>query len=344
MPTTPTSSWSFFRVLGIRGFARQYSFLENADRGDRSRPDVCGGLDLRAVGLWEESRSSRRVSCSACRPMLSRSTSRPPPGRPKRAAARLAETQSGPAGPSEPDGDAGCATRRSPKTGAVRPQSADRPRSVRAVAACQREEHDTDLVQALRRCDAGRVQCLVMVRDDFWLAITRFLRELEIRCLEGQNCALVHLFDTDHARKVLAAFGRAFARFLETTLASEQRQFLDLAVTGLAQDSKVVSVRLAVFAEMVEGAAMDAGHPEGSRRHRGGRGHLSRGNLQRLDRFARAPISSESGPVGVGGRFLPPYGTTIRRHMHRTLELLDASGYVYGRPSDFDHAASYSRQ
>ena len=51
----------------------------------------------------------------------------------------------------------------------------------------KREEQNTDLVQALRQCDGGRVQCLVMVRDDFWLAISRFLKELEIRCLEGQN-------------------------------------------------------------------------------------------------------------------------------------------------------------
>ena len=51
-----------------------------------------------------------------------------------------------------------------------------------------------------------------MVRDDFWLAVSRFVRELEIRLLEGQNTALADLFDLDHARKVLAAFGRAFGR------------------------------------------------------------------------------------------------------------------------------------
>lgn len=31
----------------------------------------------------------------------------------------------------------------------------------------KKEEEDTDLVQALRQCDGGRVQCIVMVRDDF---------------------------------------------------------------------------------------------------------------------------------------------------------------------------------
>ena len=51
----------------------------------------------------------------------------------------------------------------------------------------RKEEENTELVQALRQCDGGRVQCIVMVRDDFWMAVTRFLRELEIRLVEGHN-------------------------------------------------------------------------------------------------------------------------------------------------------------
>ena len=46
------------------------------------------------------------------------------------------------------------------------------------------------------------------------------MRELEIRLVEGQNSALVDLFDFDHAEKVLAAFGRAFGR-----LARERRRY-----------------------------------------------------------------------------------------------------------------------
>ena len=74
----------------------------------------------------------------------------------------------------------------------------------------KKEEENTELVQALRQCDGGRVQCIVMVRDDFWMAATRFMRELEVRLLEGQNSAAVDLFPIRHAEKVLAAFGRAF--------------------------------------------------------------------------------------------------------------------------------------
>ena len=49
----------------------------------------------------------------------------------------------------------------------------------------KKEEQNAELVQALRQCDGGRVQCIVMVRDDFWMAVSRFMRELEIRLVEG---------------------------------------------------------------------------------------------------------------------------------------------------------------
>ncbi len=65
------------------------------------------------------------------------------------------------------------------------------------------------LVEALRQCDGQRLQCLLLIRDDFWLAVSRFLAELEIDLVQGENASLVNLFDAPHAEKVLAAFGRA---------------------------------------------------------------------------------------------------------------------------------------
>ncbi len=79
----------------------------------------------------------------------------------------------------------------------------------------RRGEQNTELVAALRQCDGEHVQAVVMVRDDFWMAATRFMRDLEIRLLEGENSAAVDLFDLDHARKVLVAFGRAFGKLPE---------------------------------------------------------------------------------------------------------------------------------
>lgn len=117
----------------------------------------------------------------------------------------------------------------------------------------KREETNTELVQALRQCDGARVQCIVMLRDDFWLAATRFMDELEVKLLQGRNTALADLFDLPHARKVLAAFGRAFGRLPEkvSEITKEQEDFLDQSVAGLADEGKVICVRLALFAEMM---------------------------------------------------------------------------------------------
>ncbi len=57
------------------------------------------------------------------------------------------------------------------------------------------------LVQGLRQCDGGRLQCLLLVRDDFWMAATRFMMELEVRLVEGFNSAAVDLFDTRHGAR-----------------------------------------------------------------------------------------------------------------------------------------------
>jgi eukaryotic-like serine/threonine-protein kinase len=116
-------------------------------------------------------------------------------------------------------------------------------------------EIDTALVAALRQCDGEHVQAVVLVRDDFWMAASRFMRDLEIRLLEGENSAAADLFDPLHARKVLAAFGRAYGVLPEQirALSAEQNAFLDQSVKGLTQDGKVISVRLALFAEMVKG-------------------------------------------------------------------------------------------
>ncbi len=64
----------------------------------------------------------------------------------------------------------------------------------------RRNENNTELVAALRQCDGEHVQAVVMVRDDFWMAATRFMRDLEIRLVEGENSAAVDLFDLLHAR------------------------------------------------------------------------------------------------------------------------------------------------
>ena len=110
------------------------------------------------------------------------------------------------------------------------------------------------LLESLLQCDGSRVQALVMVRDDFWMAATRFFRDLDIP-LEVNNSAAVDLFDLDHAERVLKAFGRAFGKLECDGKDDKQdcKQFITDSVRGLSEEGKVISVRLALFAEMMKG-------------------------------------------------------------------------------------------
>jgi eukaryotic-like serine/threonine-protein kinase len=119
----------------------------------------------------------------------------------------------------------------------------------------RRGAEDTQLVAAMRQCDGEHVQALVMVRDDFWSAATRFMKELEMNPVPDQNIAFVDLFDLQHARRVLGAFGAAYGKLpeRERERTRDHQAFLDQAINELSQDGKVISVRLALFAEMVKG-------------------------------------------------------------------------------------------
>ncbi len=195
---------------------------------------------------------------------------------------------------------------------------------------------NTQLVQALRQCDGGRLQCLIMVRDDFWLAISRFMQELEIRLLEGQNSALVDLFDLEHARKVLAAFGRAFGRIPENPENStkESREFLDQAIQELAQDGKVTCVRLALFAEMMKGKPWTPA----SLKAVGGSAGVGVAFLEETLSAVTAPPEHryhQKAARAILKALLPESGTDIKGHMLPHADLLNISGYG-NRPNDFD--------
>jgi serine/threonine protein kinase len=198
----------------------------------------------------------------------------------------------------------------------------------------KREEKNTELVQALRQSDGCRVQCIVMVRDDFWLAVSRFLRELEVRLVEGQNSALADLFDLDHAKKVLAGFGHAFGKLPTSTQTKEQKEFLTEAVSGLAQEGKIVCVRLALFAEMMKGKPWT----HSSLKAVGGTEGVGVTFLEETFSAATAPPEHryhQKAARAVLKALLPESGTDIKGHMRSEAELLEASGYAR-RPKDFE--------
>ena len=187
---------------------------------------------------------------------------------------------------------------------------------------------------ALRQCDGHHIQCIVMVRDDFWLAVSRFMQSLEVRVAEGDNSRLADLFDERHARKVLAALGVAYGALPETDRTKEQEGFLDQAIAGLSDEGKVVPVRLALFAEMVKGKPWTPA----ALREVGGAEGVGVAFLEETFSSASAPPHHrlhQRAAQEVLAALLPEQGRDIRGHMRSRGELLTAVG---GRtsPRDFD--------
>ncbi len=200
----------------------------------------------------------------------------------------------------------------------------------------KREEEHTELVDSLRQCDGFRIQCIVMVRDDFWMAATRFMRALEVRLVEGQNSGAVDLFPIRHAEKVLAAFGRAFGALPDgtTELTPDQKQFVEQAVSGLSQEGKVISVRLALFAEMMKAKTWTPA----SLKTVGGTAGVGVTFLEETFSQANAPPEHryhQKAARAVLKALLPESGTDIKGHMRSQQELLEASGYAT-RPREFE--------
>ena len=156
-----------------------------------------------------------------------------------------------------------------------------------------------------------------------------------VRIVEGHNFATVDLFDPGHARKVLAEFGRAFGRLPANPaeLTPEQERFLDQAVAGLAQDGKVISVRLALFAEMVKGKPWTPA----TLRQVGGTEGVGVTFLEETFSAATAPPPHrlhQKAARAVLKALLPEPGADLKGHMRSHQELQDAAGYA-GRPQEF---------
>jgi formylglycine-generating enzyme required for sulfatase activity len=197
-----------------------------------------------------------------------------------------------------------------------------------------RVDHTSELIQGLRQCDGGRVQCIVMVRDDFWLATTRFMNALEVDLTQGRNSALVDLFDVDHACHVLAAFGRAFGKLpAGKNTTKQQKEFVNQAVHELAEDGKVACVRLALFAEVMKQRPWDLATLKAV----GGIEGIGMTYLEETFSARSAPPKHrlhEQAAQRVLIQLLPESGSNIKGRMISYDELLKASRYTCRE--DFD--------
>ncbi len=193
-----------------------------------------------------------------------------------------------------------------------------------------RAEHaGGELVRALRQCDGDRLSALIIVRDDFWMASSRFMRELEVPVVEGENAAAVELFPPAHAVKVLAAFGAAYGALpsLPAELSGDQRNFLDRAVAMMTRDGTVTPVRLAVFAEMIKTRAWTFQTLDGLG------GTIGIGVRFLDETFIEAEARPEhrihrEAAGRVLAALLPAPGASIKGNIRSRRELREFSGYV----------------
>jgi eukaryotic-like serine/threonine-protein kinase len=202
-----------------------------------------------------------------------------------------------------------------------------------------RGKTETRLVRALGQCDGDRVQALILVRDDFNELIAEFMAEMAQPLKEGENCKWVALFKQDHARQVLAAYGRGYEKLGEE-LTPEQEAFLDEVIQGLSQDHRVICVRLALFAQMF---------------------HSKKWNLEELKavggiegigtRFLEETFNSTSGDtekyrkhkdgaIAILKALLPEEGADIKGGGRSAANLMEDAGYQT-RPQEFERLLGY---
>ncbi len=198
-----------------------------------------------------------------------------------------------------------------------------------------RVDQEGDLVRALRQCDGKRLQAVLMIRDDFYLAAARLMNQIDVPILTDQNFKLVDLFDTEHAKRVLVRFGESYDRLpLDATARSpDQTAFIQQVVEGLSENSKVVSVRLSLLSDMLKGRDWVPKTLELI----GGLDGIGISFLEETFASSRADARHRAHQVAVRGvlrALLPDLGTDIKGSMRSEEELLEAAEYA-NRRQDF---------
>jgi serine/threonine protein kinase/formylglycine-generating enzyme required for sulfatase activity len=193
-----------------------------------------------------------------------------------------------------------------------------------------------ELVAALRRCDGEHLQALCVVRDDFWMAATRFMQDVDVDLVPDRNITAVYPFDAAHARNVLWAFGAAYGNLPGDggELSRDQIRFLEGATAGLAQDGRILPVRLALFAQMVRAKPWGPA----TLREVGG---IEGVGVRFLEETFNSPMSMpkhryhQKAAQAVLKSLLPETNADIKGRMRSRQELRTVSGYQ-DRPGDFE--------
>jgi eukaryotic-like serine/threonine-protein kinase len=186
-----------------------------------------------------------------------------------------------------------------------------------------------ELLKALRQCDGIYLQCIISVRDDFWMAITNFMDELDVSLIPGENLSAVDLFNIKHAEKVLMAIGSAYSTLSSNSsdINPNQKSFIKKAIKGLSNNNKIIPVHLALFAEMVK----DKNWEPATLKKIGGTEGVG---ITFLEETFKGPSANpahryhqKAARKVLKSLLLAEQGTSIKGKMKSYDELLKASGY-----------------
>ena len=191
-----------------------------------------------------------------------------------------------------------------------------------------------ELTSALRQCDGTNLQCLLMVRDDFWLAVHRFMTEgLEVAINDRLNTKTFDLFSKKHARNVMTKFGQALGTLPSTSneMTDDQKDFVQMAVDWLADCEHVICVKLSLFVNMMK-------NREWTLKSLDETGGLEGVGMNFLEAsfVSNCPLPNRVHLPAIKGilkALLPDVKTDIKGRMRSSDELAFAAGYE-DRPED----------
>ena len=185
------------------------------------------------------------------------------------------------------------------------------------------------LVDALRQCDGGSVQAVIMTRDDFFMSATRLMKQLDLLVVEGENAWAVDTFSLSHAGAVLEKFGQAHGS-IATPPTEANRQFLGAATSQLAENGKVVSIRLSMFAQMMRNREWTLAFLESV----GGEQGVGVRFLEETFEAPGRAREHQAAIRGVLGKMLPEGDMNIKAAMQSEEQLRKAAEYD-DRPQQF---------
>ncbi|MEM7387259.1 MAG: serine/threonine-protein kinase, partial [Verrucomicrobiota bacterium] len=113
---------------------------------------------------------------------------------------------------------------------------------------------NSEIAEMLSAFDGEHAQCLAIIRDDFWLQLSRLFDTLGLPLALGENVRMVDSFDQNHTISVLEAFGRSARIYpAEGKLPSGGKKFLKKAARLLSDtDGRFRPASIAVFFETLK--------------------------------------------------------------------------------------------